>query len=69
MTENNFIEEMVDQVELRRVVPVRPIHVTVKRGICHVKCSFPHIREFYREIISDETYKMDGSSKALPSMM
>jgi hypothetical protein len=63
LTENDFIKEMIDQVELRRVVPFRPVHVTVKRVICHVKCSFPHIREFYRKIVSDEPDNMDTSSR------
>jgi hypothetical protein len=55
LPKDNLIQEMIDQEEFRARIPFRPIHVTVKRGICHIECSFPHIGEFWRKVISGES--------------
>jgi len=54
LPKDNLIQEMIDQEEFRVRIPFRPIHITVERGICHIECSFPHISEFWRKVISGE---------------
>jgi len=52
LPKHNLIQKMIDQEELRARIPFRPIHVAVKRRICHIECSFPHIGKFWRKVIS-----------------
>ena len=41
-----FVQEMVNEVHLRRSVTLGTIDLTIKSGVCHIELCLPNVGEF-----------------------
>lgn len=42
---NQLVQEVIDEIQLRARVAVRPVHGAVKRGVRHIVCGLPDVRK------------------------